>query len=96
MAQLESLGETLFEVRLNAVAVPGLVSAQTNNDGTRLIFRPATEVKETLGDSQSLEWMAKLVHEVTPRGVESVVEFYGNQVAIVDQGDELSAFVSAL
>ena len=29
-------------------------------------FRPSSEVKETLGKSLSLEWMAKLVHEVTP------------------------------
>ena len=29
-------------------------------------FRPASEVKETLGTSKSLEWMAKFVQEVTP------------------------------
>ena len=36
----------------------------------------------------------RLVHGVTRDGAESAIDFYGNEVAIVDQGDGLAEFVS--
>ncbi len=39
---------------------------------------------------------ASVVHEITGVGDEIVIDFYGNQVAVIDQGDELAGFVSAV
>lgn len=36
-----------------------------------------------------------LVHEISATGSVSTVDFYGNEVAVVDQGDALADFVSA-
>ena len=36
-----------------------------------------------------------VVHEVTEAGRETTIDFYGNKVAVVDQGEELAGFVSA-
>ena len=40
-AQLDSFADTLMQVTLDGVPVEGFVSQQVNNDGSRLIFRPA-------------------------------------------------------
>ncbi|MEE2784691.1 MAG: MOSC N-terminal beta barrel domain-containing protein, partial [Pseudomonadota bacterium] len=37
-----------------------------------------------------------LVHAVTAEGVETNVNFYGNNVAVVDQGDEVADYVSGV
>ena len=39
---------------------------------------------------------APLVHAVTAEGVETNVNFYGNNVAVVDQGDEVADYVSGV
>ena len=36
-----------------------------------------------------------LHHSISAAGAESTIDFYGNPVAVVDQGDELAQFVSA-
>jgi uncharacterized protein YcbX len=39
---------------------------------------------------------SELIHAVTADGVESLIGYYGNRIAVVDQGDELAAHVSAV
>ena len=43
----------------------------------------------------ALDTGGPFVHEVSGKGAESVIGYYGNEVAVVDQGDELAEWVSA-
>ncbi len=66
----------------NQARLPALATVATQRvDATTIAF--------------SFDGGAELVHEITSQGGESVVEFYGNQVDIVDQGDALASYVSA-
>lgn len=79
--QLMILKEGKF---INQAGLPKLATVATV--ATRRIS--ASEIEFTDGASESL------VHEVSSEGEESTIEYYGNEVAVVDQGNPLSDFVS--
>ncbi len=66
---------------INQVRLPKLATV-----ATRRVDAGTIEFGLDTGDA--------LVHDVTDDGVESTIDFYGNEVAVVDQGDELAEFVS--
>ena len=37
---------------------------------------------------------APIEHEITSGGIQSTIDFYGNEIAVIDQGDEVAALVS--
>ena len=76
--QLMILREGRF---VNQAFLPKLATVETRRlDATSIEFNH---------ESSSL-----LTHQATGDGEEVVIDFYGNQVAVIDQGDALASFVS--